>query len=142
MPQIPNYILEEINGNGNNEGEVDENFEEDPTAIDNDNENLIDEDYAELDSIDDEKVREHYKLLVEYVIRNDEVNLEEERKIESFSKSNPAMIGEVKNMNIVEEEKSAIQDNKEEKKNVIDDPEGAKAFEKRDKILRDFPGEV
>lgn len=145
------YILEEINGSGNNEGEVDENFEEDPTAIDNDNENLIDEDYAELDSIDDERVREHYKLLVEYVIRNDEVNLEEERKIESFSKSNPAMIGEVKNMSIVEEEKSAIQenkenkdnkDNKEEKKNVIDDPEGAKAFEKRDKILRDFPGEI
>ena len=33
-------------------------------------------------------------------------------------------------------------DNKEEKKNVIDDPEGAKAFEKRDKILRDFPGEI
>ena len=135
------YILEEMNGNGNVEGDADENFEEDPTAIDNDNDNLIDEDYAELDSIDDDSAKEHYKVIAEFVIRNDEVNSEEERKIDAFTKSNPAMLGDTaKNISVVEEEKSEVKDTKEEKKNPTEIEE-AKAFEKRDKIPRDLPGE-
>ena len=97
------YILEELkNENNNNQDDnIDENFEEDPNAVDDENENQnLDEEYAELDSIDEELVKKHYKNIGEFLIRNDNQNMEEEQKIENFSQKNPNMLNsDLKNNN-------------------------------------------
>lgn len=152
------YIVEEMNNyNESDVQEEDENIEEDPTAIDNDNNTLLDEEYSDLDSIDEESLKNHYKFLDVFVIRNDEVNSEEEQKLEIFSKNNPSMIREeINNDKSVEEIKNDSneqqnkpkEENKEENKgnsgegNYDKDMDIAKAFEKKDRIARTPPGEV
>jgi hypothetical protein len=68
------YILEELqndNNNVNNDDNIEENFEEDPNTIDENENNILDDEYAELDSIDEELVKKHYQSIGEFIIRND-----------------------------------------------------------------------
>ena len=100
------YILEELNNennNINNDDNIEENFEEDPNTIDENENNILDDEYAELDSIDEELVKKHYQSIGEFLIRNDNQNVEEEQKIENFSQKNPNMLNsEFKNIKDIE----------------------------------------
>ncbi len=100
------YILEELNNENNNintEDNIEENFEEDPNTIDENENNILDDEYAELDSIDEELVKKHYQSIGEFLIRNDNQNVEEEQKIENFSQKNPNMLNsEFKNIKDIE----------------------------------------
>jgi hypothetical protein len=100
------YILEELNNennNVNNDDNIEENFEEDPNTIDENENNILDDEYAELDSIDEELVKKHYQSIGEFLIRNDNQNVEEEQKIENFSQKNPNMLNsEFKNIKDIE----------------------------------------
>jgi hypothetical protein len=100
------YILEELNNennNVNNDDNIEENFEEDPNTIDENENNILDDEYAELDSIDEELVKKHYQSIGEFIIRNDNQNNEEEQKIENFSQKNPNMLNsEFKNIKDIE----------------------------------------
>ncbi len=100
------YILEELNNennNVNNDNNIEENFEEDPNTIDENENNILDDEYAELDSIDEELVKKHYQSIGEFLIRNDNQNVEEEQKIENFSQKNPNMLNsEFKNIKDIE----------------------------------------
>ena len=104
------YILEELqndNNNVNNDDNIEENFEEDPNTIDENENNILDDEYAELDSIDEELVKKHYQSIGEFIIRNDNQNNEEEQKIENFSQKNPNMLNsEFKNINNNENKKN------------------------------------
>ena len=167
------YILEELqsnNNNINNDDNIEENFEEDPNAIDDENENNnFDEEYAELDSIDEDLVKLHYKNIGEFLIRNENQNVEEEQKIEVFSQKNPNMLNiDLKisndnndNLNYIEgEEKKegkfvvglndkSREENNNNNNNEKEDPLALyqkditieQAFEKHDRILRTPPNE-
>ena len=104
------YILEELqndNNNVNNDDNIEENFEEVPNTIDENENNILDDEYAELDSIDEELVKKHYQSIGEFIIRNDNQNNEEEQKIENFSQKNPNMLNsEFKNINDNENKKN------------------------------------
>ncbi len=82
------YILQELNSKPEEE-EYDENFEEDINAKDED-ENIYDEN-ADAESVNDEALEEHYKVLGDFIIRNNDLNKIEEEKIISFMNSNPSM---------------------------------------------------
>ena len=82
------YILQELKSKPEEE-EYDENFEEDINAKDED-ENIYDEN-ADAESVNDEALEEHYKILGDFIIRNNDLNQIEEDKIIQFMNSNPSM---------------------------------------------------
>ncbi len=82
------YILEELNKPPEEE-EFDENFDEDITAKDEDENNY--EDYSEGESIDGNLLEEHYKILGDFIIKNNELNKIEEDKILKFRANDPTM---------------------------------------------------
>ena len=95
------YILEELNKPPEEEEEYDENFEEDINAKDDDENNY--DDYSEGESIDDNFLEEHYKILGDFIIKNNELNKIEEIKIMKFIQNDPSMARALMNNN-----KSAI----------------------------------
>ena len=82
------YILEELNKPPEEE-EYDENFEEDIIAKDEDDNNY--EDYSEGESIDGNLLEEHYKILGDFIIKNNDLNKIEENKILKFMENDPSM---------------------------------------------------
>ena len=119
------YILKELESNNDNsEQDIDENFDEDPNPVDEDNEpNNIDDEYGEMDSIDEKMIKMHHKYISDFIIRNDNQNEEEILKIQNFIQYNPNMLfsdNKVKidnskdyNNEINEEINLNIEDNKE-----------------------------
>ena len=95
------YILEELNKPPEEEEEYDENFEEDINAKDEDENNY--DDYSEGESIDGNLLEEHYKILGDFIIKNNELNKIEEIKILKFMQNDPSMARALINNN-----KSAI----------------------------------
>ncbi len=89
-----NYIIEELNNPPEQEEEFDENFEENVNAKDDEEENSYDE-YTDADSIDCGLLEEHYKVLGDFIIKNNELNKIEEDKIIKFMRSNPYMSNNV-----------------------------------------------
>ena len=95
------YILEELNKPPEEEEEYDENFEEDINAKDEDENNY--DDISEGESIDGNLLEEHYKILGDFIIKNNELNKIEEIKILKFMQNDPSMARALINNN-----KSAI----------------------------------
>ena len=95
------YILEELNKPPEEEEEYDENFEEDINAKDEDENNY--DDISEGESIDGNLLEEHYKILGDFIIKNNELNKIEEVKIFKFMQNDPSMARALTNNN-----KSAI----------------------------------
>jgi len=95
------YILEELNKPPEEEEEYDENFEEDINAKDEEENNY--DDISEGESIDDNFLEEHYKILGDFIIKNNELNKIEEIKILKFMQNDPCMARAFTNNN-----KSAI----------------------------------
>ena len=95
------YILEELNKPPEEEEEYDENFEEDINAKDEEENNY--DDISEGESIDDNFLEEHYKILGDFIIKNNELNKIEEIKILKFMQNDPCMARAFANNN-----KSAI----------------------------------
>ena len=61
--------------------------------MDEDNEqNNIDDEYGELDSIDEKMIKMHHKYISDFIIRNDNQNEEEILKIQNFMQYNPNML--------------------------------------------------
>ncbi len=144
------YIIDEINSTDSegatSDNDVDETIDEDPTNIDNDT-NQVDEGYTELDSIDEDLLKMHYKYLGEFIIKANDINDEEEQRLDNFYRNNPTMIiDEGKKSHddtVVGSGKNIEEDKSKEKKNV---PQGKEeqdefntAFEKKDKIPRTPP---
>ena len=90
------YILEELNKQPEEE-EYDENFEEDINAKDEDENNY--DDYSEGESIDGNLLEEHYKILGDFIIKNNELNKIEEDKINKFMENDPSMARALLNNN-------------------------------------------
>ena len=90
------YILEELNKQPEEE-EYDENFEEDINAKDEDENNY--DDYSEGESIDGDLLEEHYKILGDFIIKNNELNKIEEDKIYKFMENDPSMARALLNNN-------------------------------------------
>ena len=88
------YILEELkNDNDNGAQDIDENYDEDPNVPDEEGENMgLDDEYVEMDSIDEKMIKMHHKYVSDFVIRNDNQNEEEILKIQKFMQSNPNML--------------------------------------------------
>ena len=86
------YILEELS-NPPEEEEYIENFDEDINAKDDDE--LAYDEYSDVDSIDETLLEEHYKVLGEYIIRNEEINKNEEQILRKFMNDNPNMSANV-----------------------------------------------
>lgn len=84
------YILEELSSPPDEEEYI-ENFDEDINA--KDDEELAYDEYSDVDSIDETLLEEHYKVLGEYIIRNDEINKNEEQTLRKFMNNNPNMTG-------------------------------------------------
>ena len=164
------YILQELNDENENNltsQDIDENFDEDPNAVDEDNEiNNVDDEYVEMDSIDEKMIVIHYKSVSDFIIRNDNQNNEEIAKLQKFIQFNPNMLisdNKLKNnennnenqdvdLNVQNEENKDKKNEgeeaspaKEQSKIGIElyqqDMEISKAFEKHDRILRTPPGE-
>ena len=95
------YILEELNKPPEEEEEYDENFEEDINEKDEEENNY--DDYSEGESIDGNLLEEHYKILGDFIIKNNELNKIEEIKILKFMQNDPSMAKALINNN-----KSAI----------------------------------
>ena len=90
------YILEELNKPPEEE-EYDENFEEDINAKDEDENNY--EDYSEGESIDGNLLEEHYKILGDFIIKDNELNKIEENKILKYMENDPSMVRVLLNNN-------------------------------------------
>ena len=90
------YILEELNKPPEEE-EYDENFEEDINAKDEDENNY--EDYSEGESIDGNLLEEHYKILGDFIIKDNELNKIEENKILKYMDNDPSMVRVLLNNN-------------------------------------------
>ena len=88
------YILEELkNDNDNSAQDIDENYDEDPNVADEEGEGMgLDDEYVEMDSIDEKMIKMHHKYVSDFVIRNDNQNEEEILKIQKFMQSNPNML--------------------------------------------------
>ena len=124
------YILQELKSeNDNSAQDIDENFDEDPNAVDEENEgNNIDDEYVEMDSIDEKMIKLHHKYISDFIIRNDNQNEEEIIKIQKYIQYNPNMLfsdNKVKiennNNDINEEINLNIEENKEENKEENND---------------------
>ena len=88
------YILEELKSdNDTSAQDIDENYDEDPNVADEEGENMgLDDEYVEMDSIDEKMIKMHHKYVSDFVIRNDNQNEEEIVKIQKFMQSNPNML--------------------------------------------------
>ena len=88
------YILKELqNDNDNSAQDIDENYDEDPNVPDEEGEDIgLDDEYVEMDSIDEKMIKMHHKYVSDFVIRNDNQNEEEILKIQKFMQSNPNML--------------------------------------------------
>ena len=88
------YILEELkNDNDNSAQDIDENYDEDPNVPDEEGEGMgLDDEYVEMDSIDEKMIKMHHKYVSDFVIRNDNQNEEEILKIQKFMQSNHNML--------------------------------------------------
>ena len=117
--------------------DIDENYDEDPNAIDEENEgNNIDDEYVEMDSIDEKMIKMHHKYVADFIIRNDNQNEEEILKIQKYMQYNPNMLisdnkAKVENSNneINEEinlniDENNIEENKENENNDKNNEEG------------------
>ena len=120
------YILQELKSdNDNSMQDIDENYDEDPNAIDEENEgNNIDDEYVEMDSIDEKMIKMHHKYVADFIIRNDNQNEEEILKIQKYMQYNPNMLisdnkAKVENSNneINEEINLNIDENNKEENN-------------------------
>ena len=116
------YILEELkNDNDNSAQDIDENYDEDPNVPDEEGEGMgLDDEYVEMDSIDEKMIKMHHKYVSDFVIRNDNQNEEEILKIQKFMQSNPNMLLSDNKIKIdksgdINEEININIDNKEEK---------------------------
>ena len=116
------YILEELkNDNDNSAQDIDENYDEDPNVPDEEGEGMgLDDEYVEMDSIDEKMIKMHHKYVSDFVIRNDNQNEEEILKIQKFMQSNPNMLLSDNKIKIdksgdINEEININVDNKEEK---------------------------
>ena len=130
------YILQELqNDNDNSAQDIDENYDEDPNAVDEENEaNNIDDEYVEMDSIDEKMIKMHHKYITDFIIRNDNQNEEEILKIQKFMQTNPNMLisdNKIKvennnnnNNDINEEINLNIEENKENDENNNNKEEG------------------
>ena len=164
-----NYILEELRSEDENK-DIDENFDEDPNGVDENEGNNVDDEYVEMDSIDEKLIKMHYKYIADFIIKNDYQNEEEVLKLQKYIDYNPNMlisdnkvkVENINNNEINEEINLNIEDNKEgnneknvegggqnkenneHSKNRIDiyqqDINSEKAFEKSDRIIRTPPG--
>ena len=92
------YILDELNNPPEEEADYEEKYEEDVNTKDEE-ENNVDE-YADADSIDGNLLEDHYKVLGEFIIRDNNKNSIEEQKIEKFMNNNPTM-AKLKNRSIL-----------------------------------------
>jgi hypothetical protein len=122
------YILEELkNENDNSAQDIDENYDEDPNVADEEAENIgLDDEYVEMDSIDEKMIKMHHKYVSDFIIRNDNQNEEEILKIQKFIQSNPNMLiseNRIKSDNANEEINLNIENNKEENENEEDENE-------------------
>jgi hypothetical protein len=122
------YILEELkNENDNSAQDIDENYDEDPNVADEEAENIgLDDEYVEMDSIDEKMIKMHHKYVSDFIIRNDNQNEEEILKIQKFMQSNPNMLiseNRIKSDNANEEINLNIENNKEENENEEDENE-------------------
>ena len=52
----------------------------------------LDDEYVEMDSIDEKMIKMHHKYVSDFIIRNDNQNEEEIVKIQKFMQSNPNML--------------------------------------------------
>ena len=88
------YILEELKSDNDTRAQdIDENYDEDPNVADEEGENMgLDDEYVEMDSIDEKMIKMHHKYVSDFVIRNDNQNEEEIVKIQKFMQSNPNML--------------------------------------------------
>ena len=88
------YILEELKSdNDTSAQDIDENYDEDPNVADEEGENMgLDDEYVEMDSIDEKMIKMHHKYVSDFIIRNDNQNEEEIVKIQKFMQSNPNML--------------------------------------------------
>ena len=77
----------------NSAQDIDENYDEDPNVPDEEGEDIgLDDEYVEMDSIDEKMIKMHHKYVSDFVIRNDNQNEEEILKIQKFMQSNPNML--------------------------------------------------
>ena len=88
------YILEELkNDNDNSAQDIDENYNEDPNVGDEEEAAMgLDDEYVEMDSIDEKMIKMHHKYVSDFIIRNDNQNEEEILKIQKFMQINPNML--------------------------------------------------
>ena len=88
------YILEELkNDNDNSAQDIDENYNEDPNVGDEEEAAMgLDDEYVEMDSIDEKMIKMHHKYVSDFIIRNDNQNEEEILKIQKFMQMNPNML--------------------------------------------------
>ena len=95
------YILEELDKPPEEEEEYDENFEEDINEKDEEENNY--DDYSEGESIDENLLEEHYKMhykiLGEFIIKDNELEKIEENKILKFMQNDPSMAKALVNNN-------------------------------------------
>ena len=132
------YILEELkNDNDNSAQDIDENYDEDPNVPDEEGEGMgIDEEYVEMDSIDEKMIKMHHKFVSDFVIRNDNQNEEEILKIQKFMQSNPNMLISENKINKSGEGNEEINlnlENKEEKENENEEQENDEEKNNKDK---------
>ena len=132
------YILEELkNDNDNSAQDIDENYDEDPNVPDEEGEGMgIDEEYVEMDSIDEKMIKMHHKFVSDFVIRNDNQNEEEILKIQKFMQSNPNMLISENKINKSGEGNEEINlnlENKEEKENENEEEENEEEKNNKDK---------
>ena len=124
------YILEELkNDNDNSAQDIDENYDEDPNVPDEEGEGMgLDDEYVEMDSIDEKMIKMHHKYVADFVIRNDNQNEEEITKIQKFMQTNPNMLLSDNKIKVdksgdANEEINLDIENKEENKNEEDENE-------------------
>ena len=109
------YILKELESdNDNSAQDLDGNYDEDPNAVDEDNEMInVDEEYAEMDSIDEKMIKMHHKYISDFIIRNDNQNEEEVLKIQKYIQYNPNML--------LSDNKAKVENNSAENNEANDD---------------------
>ena len=136
------YILQELQSDNDNLAQdIEDNYDEDPNAVDEENEvNNIDDEYVEMDSIDEKMIKMHHKYISDFIIRNDNQNEEEILKIQRFIQYNPNMLfsdNKVKvennNNEINEEINLNIEENKEENENEKNNEGGGEEMASKEK---------
>ena len=128
------YILEELkNDNDNSAQDIDENYNEDPNVGDEEEAAMgLDDEYVEMDSIDEKMIKMHHKYVSDFIIRNDNQNEEEILKIQKFMQMNTNMLI---SDNIAKLDKTG--DNEEINLNIDNREENENEEENEEKINED-----